>query len=665
MKMQMVSRSNYKNKYLSLLLSELLILMVSYIQVINGIMVSFPESDFQPINNQKEAFPNTFESPTTKKQLETKEFKIPLLSRALYELDPTKKITKETFMRTIKYSAYNLSKGELEQIFIFADTDHNESIDYLEWEKFLTLFVYPFEACNKIENSNDFPSYLLDEKQFERCFESDPKSKFIKFRRRDMQTNHYKIMMETISTRGESKINFHDYLFIRKTMFAWMKCHSHNTFMAESHFRCGIKLIVPNKLLLKISLRSIYKTGLKYQYKDSSLIQLDFISFLRISYYTNVFFILGLPHDSTYIERTQFLKAIREDRLPSNFEESEVEAFYSITFTKNLKNIKSEINFETFCFFMHMHKLFNKYSLKRPMLLEKDELLKLLDDKLTPVKTVLGIDHSFNNFTESQYQEASLILQRQRTNENKFFYSFRQDASERTRHATLSQTVNNTYYDLKNSNKTNREIFFGIFGDKDEKTWTHKSFFRAFQLANLYSEIAEISFVKYHNDRRPFVKKIPVEMIIKNINKAYETTVPAISQYQRRNYPLYKLFPKEISIDLLTFLTIENFAYKIYQLTGKYSRVVQEITVKVLLEDCGMRNMPDSVIDLAKKGFDKLRRRIYDSRKLAKYILITHVVASENARGNKIIHSHSLKRNDEVSRAFPMRHRRFKSSPLA
>ena len=73
---------------------------------------------------------------------------------------------------------------------------------------------------------------------------------------------------------------------------------------------------------------------------------------------------------------------------------------------------------------MHMHKLFNKYSLKRPMLLEKDELLKLLDDKLTPIKIVLGIDHSYNNFSERQYQEASLILQRKRTNENKFFYSF-------------------------------------------------------------------------------------------------------------------------------------------------------------------------------------------------------------------------------------------------
>src|SRR5690606_15737927 len=141
-----------------------------------------------------------------------------------------------------------------------------------------------------------------------------------------------------------------------------------------------------------------------------------FIAFLRVSYYTSIFTVFGLPHDLPFLERSQFLKAVAEDRLPSNFDEAEVELFYEITTSNSLAK-KTRINFETFCHFFHMHRLFNKYSINQPMLLNKDELFELLDDPLTPIKIGLGVDNAYGKFEQKEYQEASLVLQRLRPNE--------------------------------------------------------------------------------------------------------------------------------------------------------------------------------------------------------------------------------------------------------
>ena len=45
---------------------------------------------------------------------------------------------------------------------------------------------------------------------------------------------------------------------------------------------------------------------------------------------------------------------------------------------------------------------------------------------------------------------------------------------------------------------------------------------------------------------------------------------------------------------------------------------VYESFAKMILMDFGMRDMPDTVLDLAKKGFDNLRRRTYDPEEMMK-----------------------------------------------
>ena len=372
--------------------------------------------------NQNKAYPNTNEALTSKTDFKKNSYKRPLLSKALDEQNPKMSIKRSKFHEIIKSKSYSLSRGELEQIFNIIDTQKRDKITFSEWEDFKTLFILPFEACN------DKDDYLLDKTQLKTCFEADPKFKFIEFRRRDKHDVSEKIL-HIISNRADLKLNFHKYLFFKKALFAWTKCQSHGKYISVSSFKCAMEIVV--NLHKKIIMKEIYDIALLYQFNDNSLIAPDFINFLNIAHMAYYHSIISFPNKHEFLERNTFLKAFEEDRLPMNFDKKEIKMFYEIIdtnkineFSSNKNNKVNYMNFRTFCFFFHFHNLFNKYSVKKPSQLDKNELLKLLDDKLIPAKIVISIDNSIVNLKESDHLEGSLIHQTKRLNEAKFFSSF-------------------------------------------------------------------------------------------------------------------------------------------------------------------------------------------------------------------------------------------------
>jgi hypothetical protein len=68
-------------------------------------------SNLAPEKNQLTAFPNTNQAPTMAQQIPLANYTAPLLSRALLETDPTRKLKKAEFIETIKYSSYDLTRG--------------------------------------------------------------------------------------------------------------------------------------------------------------------------------------------------------------------------------------------------------------------------------------------------------------------------------------------------------------------------------------------------------------------------------------------------------------------------------------------------------------------------------------------------------------------------
>ena len=269
----------------------------------------------EKVGTQVSAYPNTSSPPTAADQLD----KVPKvsspLSKALDEVDPIRSLKKNEFVQELKYGLHQLTRGEAEQIFDFVDVNKKDIINIKDWSDFVALFILPFEACDTDKNK------LLNEEEFKKCFNSDPHTKLVEFRRRYNETK-IGIILDTITTRGRREINYSDYLFYRKALYGWSQCHSAPKYIAIAHFRCVLGVAVLNKYHLKMVVENIYNVGL--QLSDRNLVELDFIGYLRITYFTYVFTVFSAPHDLLYLEKTQWINVVKEDRLPNNFEGSEI-----------------------------------------------------------------------------------------------------------------------------------------------------------------------------------------------------------------------------------------------------------------------------------------------------------------------------------------------------
>jgi len=609
--------------------------------------ISLIKNDNQIFNidsfyQQKQVFPNQYEAATNKTQLEFANYTSPFMSHVLFEEDPKRKLRMNEFISSLRFQAFRLTKGESEQIFNFADGNRDDLLDQGEWDTFAGLYILPFEACDRNHD------YLLDEAEFADCFDRDPRSKFIIFRRRDQMDRHKKIMW-TVTSRNKPLLNFHDYLFIRRALFSWKNCHSNSKFIAKGAFKCAMRVAIFSKMQFKLELESIYDTGVLMA-NEANIIELDFLNYLRTLYATYVFVVFGESASLPYIEKTSFLKGIREDRLPTNFEEREVGVLYDLINTNPLIPV-TQMSFGSFFFFFNLHRLFNKYSSEKPLLLTKYEFMRLLDDKLTPGRSVVAVDISRTAFNETVYQEASLIMKRKRPNEGKYFYQFKQDASANTVAMWNDTAINATYYNVT-KNETNREVFFTTFADVNKDNWSKDNYYRAFQLANLYCSMIP--------DNRHIIS---ATTFVDNLMEQYSKVTPPVGWNQRKSYTLYKQIPREAYIDILLFSAIENFKTKFETFLKSSNSMIYESYAKMILQDFGMAHMPDPVLDLAKRGYDNLRRRTYDPNELMKNCIIVQAVAAENVRSKEMVMQFKIKTNLDNSRRFPGWPRRAQATP--
>lgn len=610
--------------------------LLVFIALVNILFTTVTSAPPKLAKNQLYAFPNTYEAAVNSTNLKVG-ISTPLLSDSMMETDPKGKMRIAEFLETFRYSYYKMTSGEAEQIFYFADKDRDDLLDHTEWDDFRDLYILPFEACAGPGK------FTMDEKTFDTCYKSDPRTKVIEFRRRYAKNGPKKII-DNIEHGGSSIMNFHDYLFFRRAVYGWSECHSSSKYIAKTAFRCALLNIIPQKYNLRIDYDKYYDTGLKVA-SDRNLINLDFVSYIRIAYYAYYFIIFGQPLKTPYLEKGQWIRAIHEDRLPVNWEQGEIAMIYSLT------NDDINMDFPTFAFFFHYKRLFNKYSIERPNLLTQQEFLRLLRDETAPKEVLFAIDNSFTNFNQSEYQEASLVLQRRRLNEKPFFSFVEQDASVRT-NATNIESTTNTDYLLLSENVENRKIFFNTMLGLYKRYWSKQNYYRAFVIANLYVSLRDLGV------------KQNVRLLLGSLQEQYDLVVPTINQDIRRNYIFYKSLPADVDMDILSFLALENFTYKIQNHSFTAASTIDETLLKTCMKDMGMQNMPDTVIDLAKTGYDSIRRRVFNALEAVKNIMIVHSAAVERARTTHYFTTYKLGSNEDNSRVYPDQKRKFLSSPL-
>lgn len=659
--MKFILKSKINLKTLLCLISVVLLINIS-IETTSTKFKTRKEKQNLEFNPEYKTFPNQFNAPTMEEQLEDAKFTAPLLSRALFEENPQQKLKLQDYQEQVRFTMYNMTRGESEQVFYFIDKNRDELVDQTEYDDFAMIYIYPFEACDKNHD------YLLSEEEFKVCFKKDPVSRFITFRREKME-DYYKQIMDSITTRARNIINFADYILFKRATFGWKECQSTSAYMAKDAFMCAMRTALPIKYHLNHDLERFYLSGM-HMVSDSHLIEMDFIAYLRTFYYSYVYIIFSNHQNIPTLGKSDFLKAIRDDRIPQNFSEEDVQILYDLM--NNSPTIpNNNMNPESWFFWFNCHRLFNKYSITRPMQITEEELLKLMEDKFFPEKIAHSVDNSLTNFSTAEYSEASLILNKYRTNERDFFYKFKevesstsggklkmrnrirskkQDASALTH--SYWETSKNYWPDRKND--TNRKVFYSIPTNNGKYSWTRKNYFTLMQLAEFFTTLTTDS---------TFL--VPITTFHEKIYSQYDIFNPPINMMQRTNYIVYKTMPRDLRVDLLTFLCLELWTTKFADIKLYSNKYIDEADLKIILVDYGMKNMPDPVIDISKKGYDRLRRRIYDPKSTIINLFKVQATAAELVRNYNKMKTYKLKSTNEWSRKFFNWPRRFTASPYA
>ncbi len=203
----------------------------------------------------------------------------------------------------------------------------------------------------------------------------------------------------------------------------------------------------------------------------------------------------------------------------------------------------------------------------------------------------------------------------------------------------------------KPRNGFSRYYFFLSQTSPDKFFWTKPMFYRAFIITNLFCELAK--------DQRYLVS---INDLLEKLPSLYDTVTPPVSIFQRENYLFWKNLPRENHIDLLVFVNVENFKVKFNVHKLNKSDLINETLLKLIMKDWGWSEMPDTVIDLAKRGYDALRRRVYFVKDVMKYMLILHSYALENYTNRNYRAVYAIEPVYDYTRRYPGFNRRHVSS---
>merc|ERR1712166_1387388 len=212
----------------------------------------------------------------------------------------------------------------------------------------------------------------------------------------------------------------------------------------------------------------------------------------------------------------------------------------------------------------------------------------------------------------------------------------KQDASMHTPSLYNKTTTNNGFWEKKPI-MANRICYFDTMTTMDKRYWTQDIWFRAAILANFFDETP----------------------------KHWETSAPVMGLSLRKNYNYYKMLPKEIQLDILDYMALENFEQKVNTHKNDSNDQINESLLKIIMKDYGMINMPDTVTDLGLSGNDILGRRVYTPKETLINIISVHAAAGDDIRSKLRIGDYGLKKNEDPSRTFDgSSGKRFFASPI-
>ena len=233
----------------------------------------------------------------------------------------------------------------------------------------------PFEECDTDQD------YLLDPGQLEACFSN----KEGVFHFADMkEISDISKEMGAVFSRTEDKLNFADYILLRRINLAWQQCAVQDQ-LTRTQLSCGLSIIVPSRRVDSVFSVKLFEFGLALQAEPMTYISLSVFTELALSYL--LFTEMTNPMQGEVIKKEHFSKAINNQVFPIQIQKRDLDFIYSSVDQKAL-------NLPTFAALFWIYKEYKALRKEKTEIIEDDKFASLLDKK-TFSKGILGFIDTF------------------------------------------------------------------------------------------------------------------------------------------------------------------------------------------------------------------------------------------------------------------------------
>jgi len=291
-----------------------------------------------------------------------------------------------------------MTRTEILQVFQFADVDRDGVLSPSEWGRFYDLFVSEFQACDTsmqwFMNSKDL-GICIGKSNWLNYFAPNGKNSYslmfstVNEEARDKATLGNDIMFSG-DRNGDGKINFLEYLFIRKAAIAWKKCVS-SRLLIRADLKCALVIAANARNMDDHEGDFIYRLGVEMSDREWN-IGISFMQFLVIAdaFRTFTLFEKGVSDGMLSFQEMRF--AVNQQRIPNLYTPAMINDFEKMMEHK-------DVTFPTFLTFTLFSKLFLTYAkndrFNDIFVLDRAGYSSLLQDRNCPLHLRIIIDHIY------------------------------------------------------------------------------------------------------------------------------------------------------------------------------------------------------------------------------------------------------------------------------
>lgn len=314
------------------------------------------------------------------------------------------------------------------------------------------IFVKPFEFCD-VDGSFSF-----DASELAVCLENGKGG----FHFKDFE-NFPEIAEDlvTIFEKEDGKINFADYLFLRRISLAWKQCAVKNQ-LNVNQFGCALSVVITSTKLQFHEVKRLFQFALLLQAQPELHITLPIFSQVSFIYY--IWDLMTEPTGKEKLPLADFEKAVDKQQFPMPITKNELINIYWVV-------DDLPVDLTSFASIFYIFKIYNKMKDPKTYTISAEKFTEILNNKNFSKRLLYFID-TFINPEDERYKKALESMRYNSNEEAEYLLSFVETKHKmkfrnrvRNSHRIQFRHKSKTHqYDVE-PNPKNRELVFKTWGN--------------------------------------------------------------------------------------------------------------------------------------------------------------------------------------------------------